>query len=105
MVDVVSGMGVSEVSPEHVADRAPDRMSDTQRRAAVAGDVTIDWHLARTRRRLDGSTSWNCEARSEEAGPACDKPTAWIHPGNRLAGTTTPTFRGTDQDHVSYGNF
>lgn len=40
-------------------------MIDAPRRVVVAGDVTIDWHLARTRRLLDGSTSWNAEARAE----------------------------------------
>ncbi len=42
----MSEMEVSDVSPE-------------PRSVVVAGDVTVDWHLARIRPRLDGGTSWN----------------------------------------------
>jgi hypothetical protein len=57
-------MGAAERS----ADKVQKRVAKVARRVVVAGDVTIDWNLARTRRLLDGATSWNAEDRTETYG-------------------------------------
>jgi len=55
-------------SPGRGAETAPEHEAETSRRVAVAGDVTMDWNLARTRKLLDGGTAWNAEDRTETYG-------------------------------------
>ncbi len=57
-------MGAAERS----ADKVQKRVAKVPRRVVVAGDVTVDWNLARTRRLLDGAASWNAEDRTETYG-------------------------------------
>ncbi|MGZ6268892.1 MAG: hypothetical protein ACXWNR_10085, partial [Candidatus Limnocylindrales bacterium] len=57
-------MGAAERS----ADKVQKRVAKVPRRVVVAGDVTVDWNLARTRRLLDGATTWNAEDRTETYG-------------------------------------
>jgi RyR domain len=38
------------------------------RRVVVAGDVTMDWHLARTRKLVDSGAAWNADDRTEMYG-------------------------------------
>jgi hypothetical protein len=42
--------------------------SAAPRRVIVAGDVTIDWHLARTRKLVDSGAAWNADDRTEMYG-------------------------------------
>jgi len=42
--------------------------SVTAGRVVVAGDVTLDWHLARTRNLVDAGTAWNAADRTEIYG-------------------------------------
>lgn len=59
-------MGSSARSDERVAGR----LGGTVRRVVVAGDVTIDWNIARTRKLPGGGTAWNAEDRTEVYGGA-----------------------------------
>lgn len=52
-------------SPERTEDEAPGAVPKARRQVVVAGDVTIDWNLARTRKIRDGGTSWNAEDQVE----------------------------------------
>ncbi|CAN5357989.1 hypothetical protein BH09ACT6_BH09ACT6_00950 [soil metagenome] len=54
-------------SPTPVVDRG---LAKRPRRVVVAGDLTIDWNLARTRTLLNGGTAWNAEDRTETYGGA-----------------------------------
>jgi hypothetical protein len=57
-------MGAAERSveqPEAAATRVVKRV-------VVAGDLTVDWNLARTRKLRDGGTAWNAEDRTEVYG-------------------------------------
>jgi hypothetical protein len=38
------------------------------RRVVVAGDVTMDWNLARTRKAIDSGLAWNAADRTEMYG-------------------------------------
>lgn len=57
------------------AEGASTRPEAATRRVIVAGDVTVDWHLAR------------------------------IHAGNRKPDTMEPTTLGDEQGQVDYENF
>jgi hypothetical protein len=50
---------------ERRADRAGGQAAWAVRRVVVAGDLTVDWNLARTRKLRDGGTAWNAEDRTE----------------------------------------
>jgi hypothetical protein len=52
-------------SPERAREGLHGHPVDAARRVVIAGDVTIDWNLARTRKLVDGGTAWNAEDRAE----------------------------------------
>ncbi len=52
-------------SPDRSDGNALAHRTNGLRRVVVAGDVTIDWNLARTRKLVDGGTAWNADDRAE----------------------------------------
>src|SRR5665647_2562761 len=56
------------VSHEGGEGNPAERLTKRPRHVVVAGDMTIDWNLARTRKLLNGGTAWNAEDRTETYG-------------------------------------
>src|SRR5450631_2599310 len=65
-----TGRCCAMASRERSERSAPGGLIKTVRRVVVAGDVTIDWNLARSRKLVDGGPAWNAEDRVEAySGP------------------------------------